>query len=192
MAAVALHAGAGAVCFVVGWKESSRPTSPTRTVNINLRIGSAPAVRQVDSESLETEPSVHKERSRSDSIAAHPRASDDSAEVGCRPPSEPPEDRADAGAAEESVAAAPVHTPEPPYPPLARRRGWSGRGVIEFKIAVDGACCDVRIVESTGHQILDDAMVDAVSRWRFQPERVGDQAVVAVVRRPFRFRLGDR
>lgn len=187
VAAVAFHAGAGAVCFVVAWKESPRPSATTPTVDVRLRLGSAPAVRRVDSESLETEPSDRKEMSRSDSVASHSAAREDSPEVARRPPSEPPQERAEAGAAEKQSETAKAQTPEPPYPPLARRRGWTGRGVIEFTIAADGTCRDIRVVESTGYRVLDDAMVEAVEEWRFPPGRAGNR-----VRRPFRFQLGDR
>lgn len=62
-----------------------------------------------------------------------------------------------------------VSNPPPEYPVLARRRGFEGSLVLMFEIRDDGTCGEIRVLESSGHEILDEAAVGAVRKWRFQP-----------------------
>jgi len=48
------------------------------------------------------------------------------------------------------------------YPALARKMGWEGRVVVAFRILPDGSVRDVRVVEGSGHAILDRNAVEAV------------------------------
>jgi protein TonB len=41
------------------------------------------------------------------------------------------------------------------YPFQARRRGWQGTVILEFTVATRGGITDIRIAESSGHQMLD-------------------------------------
>jgi len=59
----------------------------------------------------------------------------------------------------------------PAYPPGARERGLSGTATVEVWIGEKGEVMDLAIVESAG-AILDGALLDAVSQWRFTPARV--------------------
>ena len=64
-----------------------------------------------------------------------------------------------------------VYAPNPIYPPAALQQQLSGRGV--FKMDLDsGTPYDVRVVQSTGSRILDDAAVEALRTWRFLPHRL--------------------
>ena len=61
----------------------------------------------------------------------------------------------------------------PEYPLEARRRRLQGSGILEA--AVDfktGRVTSVRMVESTGHKILDEAALAAFRQWRFKPRLV--------------------
>ena len=49
-----------------------------------------------------------------------------------------------------------------PYPSVARRMGWEGRVVVAFRILADGSVRDVRIVQGSGHPVLDRGAADAV------------------------------
>lgn len=59
----------------------------------------------------------------------------------------------------------------PVYPPGARERGLAGAPAVEIWIGEKGDVMDLAIVESAG-AILDGALLDAVSQWRFTPARV--------------------
>ena len=48
------------------------------------------------------------------------------------------------------------------YPPMARKMGWSGKVVVAFVIAEDGAVHNIRVVESSGFSILDRSAVETV------------------------------
>jgi protein TonB len=48
------------------------------------------------------------------------------------------------------------------YPVLARKMGWEGRVVVAFRILADGSVRDIRVVEGSGHAILDRNAVEAV------------------------------
>jgi periplasmic protein TonB len=48
------------------------------------------------------------------------------------------------------------------YPPMARKMGWSGKTVVAFVIAEDGTVHDLRVVDSSGFQILDKSATETV------------------------------
>ncbi len=75
------------------------------------------------------------------------------------------------GDAQSSCDAAPdgLQNRPPSYPLLARRRGWEGVVVLESRVAPDGTCLGVRVVISSGHDVLDLAALRAVREWRFVP-----------------------
>jgi protein TonB len=71
------------------------------------------------------------------------------------------------------------------YPPRARRFGWAGKVLVAFTLLADGSIRDLRILERSGFEALDEAAVDAVRRAApFRPPEV-DVAVVT----PIVFRL---
>ena len=86
------------------------------------------------------------------------------------------------GADREEIAPVEVFTPPPSYPRMARRRGYEGVSVIEFTIRTDGTCSAVRVAESSGHRVLDEAAIAAVLRWRFEPGQTAVQHVRFVFR----------
>ena len=85
------------------------------------------------------------------------------------------------GADREEIAPVEVFTPPPSYPRMARRRGYEGVLVIEFMIRTDGSCSAVRVAESSGHPVLDEAAVSAVLLWRYKPRQKPVQQRVRIV-----------
>jgi periplasmic protein TonB len=77
----------------------------------------------------------------------------------------------------------------PPYPPDAYQRGQQGRVVLEIRVTPDGTVVSLRIVESSGVASLDQAALEAVRAWRFEPARRRGQPVEAVVNVPVRFSI---
>lgn len=50
------------------------------------------------------------------------------------------------------------------YPPLARRMNWSGKTVLSFSILEDGSVHGIRVVQSSGHAVLDQSALATVRR----------------------------
>jgi protein TonB len=82
-----------------------------------------------------------------------------------------------------------LSNPAPRYPQLARGRGHEGTVLVEAVVDERGVPTGVRIKESSGHSLLDEAAVAAVKKWRFLPARSGGKAVAARVVAPIEFRL---
>jgi protein TonB len=47
------------------------------------------------------------------------------------------------------------------YPPQARDAGWEGNTKMSLNIACDGTLKEVKILQSSGYKILDDAATQA-------------------------------
>ncbi len=77
----------------------------------------------------------------------------------------PPDEHALARA--EAVA---IQHPHPDYPLEARRLHLSGRGIVLGIVdAKTGHLTSVKMEQSTGHSILDDAVLRAFRQWTFRP-----------------------
>ena len=68
-------------------------------------------------------------------------------------------------------------------------RGESGRVVLDVEVLASGEAGVVRVEESSGYDILDQAALESVKRWRFVPARRNGAPVPASVRIPIRFAL---
>jgi protein TonB len=82
-----------------------------------------------------------------------------------------------------------LYNPPPDYPPVARRRGLEGRTVLRVEVRPDGKAGRVSLRRSSGHGLLDDAALGAVSKWTFRPAQAGGVPVAGVVEVPIVFRL---
>jgi periplasmic protein TonB len=94
-------------------------------------------------------------------------------------------------AAAAVILATPRYNENPPpvYPSIARKRGYQGTVMIEVFVKKDGWVGDLRVVESSGHGLLDRSAIDAVKHWQFEPGMQGDDIVAMWVRVPIHFRL---
>ncbi|HMO50249.1 MAG TPA: energy transducer TonB [Kiritimatiellia bacterium] len=81
-----------------------------------------------------------------------------------------------------------AHVP-PVYPPQARNRRVEGEVALEFIVGSDGMVGEVRVISSKPPMLFDDAAVQAVQRWRFQPGQRDGQPVSTRVRQSLFFRL---
>lgn len=69
----------------------------------------------------------------------------------------------------DSVKALTLYAPRPNYPYEARRGGITGSGIAELTVnTAVGNVIDVRMAQSTGNVILDNATLEALRRWRFK------------------------
>lgn len=87
--------------------------------------------------------------------------------------------------------AAYLHNPKPEYPPIARRRQWEGRVILRVRVLAAGTVAAATVETSSGHEVLDEAALEAVRRWHFVPAKRGGQAVDSVVNVPINFNLLD-
>lgn len=82
--------------------------------------------------------------------------------------------------------AQPVVRIEPDYPPSALRRGLEGWVQVQFSITKTGRVTDVVVVGASPRGVFEEATIEAVRRWLYNPkiedgvpvERVGLQTVL--------------
>lgn len=99
----------------------------------------------------------------------------------------PPPPSAPAPAAAPSAEAAPITPPDasarnlgnvaPKYPMQARLRHWEGTIRLKVLITPEGRVKDISVARSSGFDVLDDAALETVRKWKFEP---GKQAGVPV------------
>jgi len=65
----------------------------------------------------------------------------------------------------------------PKYPRTAVRRNLNGSVDLKFTVAIDGSVYNVAVLDSTPGTVFDQAAIDAVSKWRFEPVIEGGIAV---------------
>lgn len=87
--------------------------------------------------------------------------------------------------------AAYLSNPPPAYPLAARRRGIEGTALVRAEISAEGECLRAELKKSSGAEMLDQAALEAVRKWRFVPAKRGSQAVVAWVEVPLTFKLDN-
>jgi len=83
----------------------------------------------------------------------------------------------------------PIYNPIPKYPELAKQAGIEGTTVIKMLVDIDGTVSEVKILKSSGNQMLDQAALVAAKQSKFTPAKQRDKFVRVWVSRPFRFLL---
>lgn len=73
------------------------------------------------------------------------------------------------GAAPALAQPAPSACPKPVYPAEAKQAHWTGVSTVAFLIDVDGAVRDTRVLKSSGHAVLDDAVLATLKACTFRP-----------------------
>jgi len=79
--------------------------------------------------------------------------------------------------------------PPPKYPRIARKRGYEGKVILQVLVDQNGKVKELRIVQSSGHDVLDRAAMTSVKNWQFKPGMKGDRKVDTWVKVPVRFQL---
>ena len=77
----------------------------------------------------------------------------------------------------------------PPYPLLARKRGYQGTVLLEVLVRKDGKAASIQLSRSSGYKILDRAAIKGVRDWLFYPAKRGDELFEMWVKIPIRFTL---
>lgn len=82
-----------------------------------------------------------------------------------------------------------LRNPRPAYPRLAAENGWEGTTLLRVEVLPNGTAGRLEILESSGHEVLDQAALATMRRWRFIPARRNNIAVEAWVAVPINFTL---
>lgn len=81
--------------------------------------------------------------------------------------------------------------PKPKYSAIATSRGWEGTVRLLVKVSVEGYSEKVTVHSSSGHDVLDEAAIEAVEKWRFIPAKRGDTPIASSVIVPINFTLNN-
>jgi len=81
--------------------------------------------------------------------------------------------------------------PPPEYPRRARRMRWEGVTQLIVTVDVNGNPIAIKVSVSSGHQILDDAAIQAVQTWHFHPANRDQVAEVGDLLVPIRFDIKE-
>ena len=81
--------------------------------------------------------------------------------------------------------------PRPEYPIASRRRHEEGEVRLTITVSADGRPLRVSLAKSSGHSLLDQAAIEAVRGWTFEPARASEIAVPSEVVVPVRFSLSQ-
>jgi TonB family protein len=79
--------------------------------------------------------------------------------------------------------------PAPVYPQIARRRGWEGTVYLRIFVDEQGAPENIKIHQSSGHDVLDQSALHTVSKWMFSPAIKGNKNISSWVIVPVKFQL---
>ncbi len=82
--------------------------------------------------------------------------------------------------------------PPPLYPRIAVLRNIQGRVLLSVEVSERGAPTGIKIEQSSGHDILDQAAVEAVLRWKFSPAHLGRMAMRSQVKIPIQFKIIEK
>jgi len=95
------------------------------------------------------------------------------------------------GEAGVQTTASCLYSPEPTYPQVARKAGWEGVVLVRALIAADGSVATVSVRDGSGCDILDEAALNSVRKWRFSPAQRGGVPITSFYDVKVRFRLLD-
>jgi protein TonB len=80
----------------------------------------------------------------------------------------------------------------PVYPYRAKQRNIEGVVEVMFLVGVDGRVSKVQILSSNPPGLFDEAVLKAVSQWKFRPGSLEGKQVPSWVRTPIEFTLDSR
>jgi protein TonB len=89
---------------------------------------------------------------------------------------EPPRE-AEARDVETYIPPKPLTRTNPAYPTAALMAGREGWATLSFVVSRDGEVTEAMIEESSGDEQLEQAALDAVMKWRYEPARLNGEPV---------------
>lgn len=84
-----------------------------------------------------------------------------------------------------------LNNPAPAYPLAARRRNIEGKVLVRAEVQADGSCSQVELKTPSTSELLNQAALVAVKKWRFIPATLHGETVVAWVEIPITFKLNN-
>ncbi|MGZ5526573.1 MAG: energy transducer TonB [Methylomonas sp.] len=81
--------------------------------------------------------------------------------------------------------------PKPKYPGIATSRGWEDTVRLLVKVSAEGDSEEVTVQHSSGYDVLDEAAIEAVEKWKFIPAKRGETPVSSSVVVPINFVLNN-
>ena len=83
-----------------------------------------------------------------------------------------------------------VRAPTPPqYPEKARRARQEGLVLVRAQVDELGKTQAIKIAQSSGYALLDQAALDAVTKWNFAPAQRNEKTITAWIEVPIDFKL---
>ena len=143
-----------------------------------------PDPTQAPERSLDTQPNV--EPTPEPESAAQPKSavmSESASEV------ERASDVLSAPTQGSTEAAQGLDNPVPPYPPEAYFDRLSGTVILRVRVNADGQVDELRVKQSSGHDILDDSAQSTIIDWQFKAAKQNGVEVAEWVEVPITFQL---
>jgi protein TonB len=84
-----------------------------------------------------------------------------------------------------------LHNPAPEYPRMSRRAKEQGRVMLRVTVSAKGEAENVELEKSSGYSRLDEAAIQAVKKWTFEPARRSNQVIRGIAMVPVSFSLED-
>ena len=63
--------------------------------------------------------------------------------------------------------------------------------MLKARVSGEGECLGVEVKHSSGYAVLDEAALEAVKRWQFQPATLNGTPLEGEIEIPIRFKLVD-
>ena len=171
---------------------------PAPLAKVAEAVASAPAAKPADPEPPSTPPASSAPATASMTAATEPSMSAApaaAASAGTGAPARASGPVAASGPTRETGAITQTARPQggyqvrPSYPSSALREGKQGTTMLKVHVLIDGRVGEVVVQRSAGHPDLDQAAMDAVRRWRFDPARRGSEPVAMWVLLPVEFQI---
>jgi protein TonB len=80
-------------------------------------------------------------------------------------------------------------SPVPPYPRVARKRGYTGETLLRVEVLETGKVGGIQVARSSGFDVLDRAALKSVKKWGFVPGKKNGKNIRQWVVVPVRFSL---
>jgi protein TonB len=83
------------------------------------------------------------------------------------------------------------YCPQNDYPSKARQNNWEGVAVLLMEVRANGRIGQVKLLRTSGYDLLDQEAIRTVKKWRYQPGLKDGQPVACSVQFPFIFKLKE-
>ena len=83
------------------------------------------------------------------------------------------------------------NNPHPPYPLIARKKGWQGRLTVNVLVNQSGWVDKINIEKSSGYKVLDEISLKTIKKWHFIPASSGKVNIKDELIIPVRFVLSE-